>query len=127
MNEFSRALAGEVTLLLQEVGKLREEKRNIQHEIGCLFSLKEKYNPGGEFDPDWLAPSRKYLLRLLTLLSGLLQLVIPPPSQLYQNLFNRLLLRYLQRSDLRGERFRKRRAPVARARNARKPQSFLRQ
>jgi hypothetical protein len=62
MNEFSRALAGEVTLLLQETGKLREEKRNIQHEIGCLHSLVEKYNPGGEFDPDWFAPSRECLL-----------------------------------------------------------------
>jgi hypothetical protein len=60
MNEFSRALAGEVTLLLQEVGKLREERRNIHHEIGCLNSLKEKYNAGGEFDPDWFALSRVY-------------------------------------------------------------------
>ena len=57
MNEFSRALAGEVTLLLKEVGKLREEKRNIQHEIGCLFSLRDKYIPGGEFDPDWFVPA----------------------------------------------------------------------
>ena len=92
MNEFSRALAGEVTLLLQEVGKLREEKRNIQHEIGCLHSLKQKYNPGGIFDPDWFAPFRESPLHFLTSLSGLLQMVIPTANQLCQNLFNHLHL-----------------------------------
>ena len=127
MNEFSRALAGEVTLLLQEVGKLREEKRNIHHEIGCLASLKEKYNPGGEFDPDWFASFRECPLPLLTSISGLLQLVIPMVSRLCRTLFNHLLLRYPQRSDPRGDRFRKRRVPVVRARDALKRQSFLQQ
>jgi len=124
MNEFSRALAGEVTLLLQETGKLREEKRNIQHEIGCLHSLKQKYNPGGVFDPDWFAPLREFPLLFLTSVSGLLQLVIPPLSQLCQNLFNHLHLHYLQRSDPPGDRFRKGRVLVVRARDAPRGQSF---
>ena len=127
MNEFSRALAGEVTLLLQEVGRLREEKRNIQHEIGCLGSLREKYNPGGEFDPDWFASFREYPLIFLTSISGLLQLVIPALSRLYRTLFNHQPLRYPQKSDQRGDRFRKRRVPVVRARDAPKRQSFLQQ
>ncbi|KIM24288.1 hypothetical protein M408DRAFT_234148 [Serendipita vermifera MAFF 305830] len=53
LNEFSKSLAEEVRLLLREVGKLREEKRNIQYEIGCMLCLKSKYGPGGEFDPEW--------------------------------------------------------------------------
>ena len=53
LNDFSKSLAEEVRLLLREVGKLREEKRNIQYEIGCMLCLKSKYGPGGEFDPEW--------------------------------------------------------------------------
>ncbi|GJJ16140.1 hypothetical protein Clacol_010420 [Clathrus columnatus] len=49
LDQFSQALAGEVRMLLGEVGKLREEKRNIQHEIGFLLCTKSKYGPGGEF------------------------------------------------------------------------------
>jgi hypothetical protein len=59
-------------MLLGEVGKLREERRNIQllvviifpspvrlftnkfpSEIGTLLSLRSKYEAGGMFDPDW--------------------------------------------------------------------------
>jgi hypothetical protein len=58
-------------MLLGEVGKLREERRNVQllviaiscsvqlftyefpSEIGTLLSLRSKYEPGGMFDPDW--------------------------------------------------------------------------
>ncbi|KAH7904706.1 hypothetical protein BJ138DRAFT_1018746 [Hygrophoropsis aurantiaca] len=54
LDEFSKALASEVRMLLGEVGKLREERRNIQHELGYLMCMKAKYSPGGEFvDPDW--------------------------------------------------------------------------
>ncbi|KII91823.1 hypothetical protein PLICRDRAFT_38680 [Plicaturopsis crispa FD-325 SS-3] len=53
LDEFSKALASEVRMLLGEVGKLREEKRNLQHELGYLLCMKAKYGPGGEFDPDW--------------------------------------------------------------------------
>ncbi|KAG8799260.1 hypothetical protein FRC17_007183 [Serendipita sp. 399] len=60
LNEFSKSLAEEVRLLLREVGKLREEKRNIQYEIGCMLCLKSKYGPGGEFDPEWRPPTGPY-------------------------------------------------------------------
>jgi hypothetical protein len=57
-------------MLLGEVGKLREEKRNLQlyeptrlqptplliwfySELGTLMCMRSKYGPGGEFDPDW--------------------------------------------------------------------------
>ncbi|KXN93373.1 hypothetical protein AN958_00299 [Leucoagaricus sp. SymC.cos] len=53
LDEFSKALAAEVRMLLGEVGKLREERRNLQHEMGFLLCMKSKYGPGGEFQPDW--------------------------------------------------------------------------
>ncbi|KAF9233906.1 hypothetical protein BU15DRAFT_53269 [Melanogaster broomeanus] len=56
LDEFSKALATEVRMLLGEVGKLREERRNIQHELGYLMMMKSKYGPGGEFDPEWFPP-----------------------------------------------------------------------
>ncbi|KAG2159394.1 uncharacterized protein EDB93DRAFT_1115448 [Suillus bovinus] len=56
LDEFSKALATEVRMLLGEVGKLREERRNIQHELGYLMMMKAKYGPGGEFDPEWKPP-----------------------------------------------------------------------
>ncbi|KAG8717815.1 hypothetical protein FRC09_013619 [Ceratobasidium sp. 395] len=56
LDDFSKALSEEVRMLLKEVGKLREEKRALQHEIGCLLCLKSKYGPGGEFEPDWVPP-----------------------------------------------------------------------
>jgi hypothetical protein len=58
-------------MLLGEVGKFREERRNIQlsvvtvssrdqrlinafsSEIGTLLCLRSKYEAGGMFDPDW--------------------------------------------------------------------------
>ncbi|KAH6910772.1 hypothetical protein BKA70DRAFT_1424429 [Coprinopsis sp. MPI-PUGE-AT-0042] len=57
LNEFSKALASEVRMLLGEVGKLREDRRALQHEIGYLLCMKSKYGPGGEFDPDWRPPA----------------------------------------------------------------------
>ncbi|KDR74957.1 hypothetical protein GALMADRAFT_570107 [Galerina marginata CBS 339.88] len=53
LDEFSRALATEVRMLLGEVGKIREERRALQHEIGDLLCMKSKYGPGGEYEPDW--------------------------------------------------------------------------
>ncbi|KAG6330770.1 hypothetical protein ID866_8320 [Astraeus odoratus] len=54
LDEFSKALASEVRMLLGEVGKLREERRTIQHELGFLMMMRAKYSPGGEFvDPEW--------------------------------------------------------------------------
>ncbi|ESK83171.1 hypothetical protein Moror_14980, partial [Moniliophthora roreri MCA 2997] len=53
LDDFSKALATEVRILLGEVGKLREERRGLQHEIGYLLCIRSKYGPGGEFEPDW--------------------------------------------------------------------------
>ncbi|KAA1474583.1 hypothetical protein DENSPDRAFT_841187 [Dentipellis sp. KUC8613] len=53
INDFSKALAGEVRILLQEVGKLRDERRALQHEIAELMALKSKHGAGGEYSPDW--------------------------------------------------------------------------
>ncbi|KAF8235756.1 hypothetical protein L208DRAFT_1182626, partial [Tricholoma matsutake] len=52
-NDFSAPVASEVLMLLGEVGKLREERRTLQHELGSLLCLKSKYGPGGAFNPDW--------------------------------------------------------------------------
>ncbi|KAJ7747892.1 hypothetical protein DFH07DRAFT_942325 [Mycena maculata] len=56
LDDFSKALASEVRMLLGEVGKLREERRALQHELGYLLCMKSKYGPGGEFEPDWKPP-----------------------------------------------------------------------
>ncbi|KAJ7326364.1 hypothetical protein DFH08DRAFT_926252 [Mycena albidolilacea] len=56
LDEFSKALAQEVRMLLGEVGKLREERRALQHEMGYLLCMKGKYGAGGEFEPDWYEP-----------------------------------------------------------------------
>ncbi|KAG5644781.1 hypothetical protein DXG03_007689 [Asterophora parasitica] len=53
MNDFSKALAGEVRILLAEVGKLRDERRSLQFEIAELMELKSKHGAGGEYQPDW--------------------------------------------------------------------------
>ncbi|KAJ7445229.1 hypothetical protein B0H11DRAFT_2249649 [Mycena galericulata] len=31
---------------------LREERRALRYELGYLLSMKAKYGPGGEFEPD---------------------------------------------------------------------------
>ncbi|KAI1786929.1 hypothetical protein LXA43DRAFT_897130 [Ganoderma leucocontextum] len=53
LDEFSRSLATEVRMLLSEVGKLREDKRNLEFHIGELLTFKAKYGPEGQFDPSW--------------------------------------------------------------------------
>ncbi|KAF9652258.1 hypothetical protein BDM02DRAFT_3109229 [Thelephora ganbajun] len=53
INDFSKALASEVRILLDEVGKLRDERRALQYEIAELMSVKSKHGAGGEFTPDW--------------------------------------------------------------------------
>ncbi|KAF8892921.1 hypothetical protein BD779DRAFT_1467989 [Infundibulicybe gibba] len=57
LNDFSKALSLEVRMLLDEVGKLREERRTLQHELGFLLCMKSKYGPGGEFDSEWKPPA----------------------------------------------------------------------
>ncbi|EPT03283.1 hypothetical protein FOMPIDRAFT_1159439 [Fomitopsis schrenkii] len=56
INDFSKALASEVRILLQEVGKLRDERRQLQYEIAELMSLKSKHGAGGEYTADWQPP-----------------------------------------------------------------------
>jgi len=53
LNDFSKALAGEVRILLAEVGKLRDERRALQYEIAELMSVKSKHGSGGEYAPEW--------------------------------------------------------------------------
>ncbi|KAI8989025.1 hypothetical protein BD414DRAFT_460352 [Trametes punicea] len=53
LNDFSKALANEVRILLAEVGKLRDERRQLQYEIAELMAVKSKHGAGGEFTPDW--------------------------------------------------------------------------
>ncbi|KAK2466581.1 hypothetical protein APHAL10511_001443 [Amanita phalloides] len=53
INDFSKALAGEVRILLAEVGKLRDERRALQYEIAELMAVKSKHGAGGEYSPDW--------------------------------------------------------------------------
>ncbi|OCB90400.1 hypothetical protein A7U60_g2411 [Sanghuangporus baumii] len=53
LDEFSKALAGEIRTLLGEVGRLHEQKRTLQFEIGTLLHWQAQYGPGGQFEPDW--------------------------------------------------------------------------
>ncbi|TFY67469.1 hypothetical protein EVG20_g3927 [Dentipellis fragilis] len=50
INDFSKALAGEVRILLQEVGKLRDERRALQHQCHA------KHQPPQEPLPDVSPP-----------------------------------------------------------------------
>ncbi|KAK0499171.1 hypothetical protein EDD18DRAFT_1461131 [Armillaria luteobubalina] len=56
INDFSKALASEVRILLEEVGKLRDERRALQYEIAELMSVKSKHGAGGEYSPEWRPP-----------------------------------------------------------------------
>ncbi|KAF9447995.1 hypothetical protein P691DRAFT_730484 [Macrolepiota fuliginosa MF-IS2] len=53
VNDFTKALASEVRILLAEVGKLRDERRQLQYEIAELMAVKSKHGAGGEYSPDW--------------------------------------------------------------------------
>ncbi|KAG9317909.1 hypothetical protein JVU11DRAFT_2140 [Chiua virens] len=56
LNDFSKALASEVRILLGEVGKLRDERRQLQFEIAELMAVKSKHGAGGEYSPNWTPP-----------------------------------------------------------------------
>ncbi|KAH8102094.1 hypothetical protein BXZ70DRAFT_930229 [Cristinia sonorae] len=58
MTDFSKALASEVKILLAEVGKLRDERRQLQYEIADLMATRSKYGSGGEYAGNW-APHRE--------------------------------------------------------------------
>ncbi|KAL4251010.1 hypothetical protein ABKN59_006567 [Abortiporus biennis] len=53
LDEFSKALASEVRMLLVEVGQLREQRKALQFEIGETLIFKAKHDPGGMFDPNY--------------------------------------------------------------------------
>ncbi|KAG1850851.1 hypothetical protein DFJ58DRAFT_793310 [Suillus subalutaceus] len=59
LNDFSKALASEVRILLAEVGKLRDERRQLQFEIAELMAVKSKHGAGGEYSPDWGPPPQE--------------------------------------------------------------------
>ncbi|KAJ7926703.1 hypothetical protein B0H13DRAFT_2313201 [Mycena leptocephala] len=44
IHDFSKALAGEVKILLAEVGKLRDEKRSLEYEVAELMSIKARHS-----------------------------------------------------------------------------------
>ncbi|KAF7300044.1 hypothetical protein MKEN_01327200 [Mycena kentingensis (nom. inval.)] len=55
INDFSKALANEVKILLAEVGKLRDEKRALQFEIAELMTIKAKHSAEGVYT-GWMPP-----------------------------------------------------------------------
>ncbi|KAJ7235251.1 hypothetical protein C8J57DRAFT_1471486 [Mycena rebaudengoi] len=57
INDFSKALAVEVKILLEEVGKLRDEKRALQYEIAELMSIKSKHSADGAYSAGWHPPA----------------------------------------------------------------------
>ncbi|KAI4527632.1 hypothetical protein EV122DRAFT_276024 [Schizophyllum commune] len=61
INDFSKALANEVRILLAEVGKLRDERRALQYEIAELMSVKSKFGGSNDFSPDWRPSSAEPL------------------------------------------------------------------
>ncbi|KAG1752098.1 hypothetical protein EDB19DRAFT_1089506 [Suillus lakei] len=60
LDGLSTALTAEVQMLIGEVDRLREERRNIQYELGYLMTVKARYGPGGEFYPHWRPPMPGY-------------------------------------------------------------------
>ncbi|KAL0952754.1 hypothetical protein HGRIS_006983 [Hohenbuehelia grisea] len=53
LDDFTRSLSKQVHLFLDDVGKLREHRRILLHEISYLLGTKSKFGPAGEFDPEW--------------------------------------------------------------------------
>lgn len=48
VNEFKTALTKEALVTTQDVGRLREERKNLEHELADMFALKAKYSPGAD-------------------------------------------------------------------------------
>jgi len=55
--EYTKAIAHEVRQLLGEIGKLRDERRQLQYEIAELMAVRTKFGPTGEFQPEWRPPA----------------------------------------------------------------------
>ncbi|PPR01066.1 hypothetical protein CVT26_016013 [Gymnopilus dilepis] len=54
--DFTKGIAAEVRVLLAEIGKLRDERRQLQYEIAELMAVRSKFSPNGEFQPEWRPP-----------------------------------------------------------------------
>ncbi|KAF8889726.1 hypothetical protein CPB84DRAFT_1963975 [Gymnopilus junonius] len=54
--DFTKGIAAEVRILLAEIGKLRDERRQLQYEIAELMAVRSKFSPNGEFQPEWRPP-----------------------------------------------------------------------
>ncbi|KAH0838770.1 hypothetical protein J3R83DRAFT_7145 [Lanmaoa asiatica] len=71
LDEFVKVLSSEVRVLLDEVGKLHEERRRIQQrvvvfEIGYLMRMQSTLAPGGEFGDWFVTPSIILIVTLRT-------------------------------------------------------------
>ncbi|KAN0063582.1 hypothetical protein ACQY0O_004030 [Thecaphora frezii] len=65
-DELKRTLSKEVAVMFEDVGKIREAKRNLEHEIADLFAIKSRHL---NFDP---VTGRAEIKGT--------QMVVPPPS-----------------------------------------------
>lgn len=57
INDFTKALSAEVRVLLEDVSKLRDERRALQAEIAELMAMKAKHGVGGEYGSKWMPPT----------------------------------------------------------------------
>ncbi|KDR66468.1 hypothetical protein GALMADRAFT_259258 [Galerina marginata CBS 339.88] len=55
--DFTKGIAAEVRVLLAEIGKLRDERRQLQYEIAELMAVRSKFSANGEFQPEWRPPA----------------------------------------------------------------------
>ncbi|KAF8965771.1 hypothetical protein BDZ97DRAFT_755056 [Flammula alnicola] len=55
--DFTKGIATEVRYLLAEIGKLRDERRQLQYEISELMAVRSKFSANGEFQPEWRPPA----------------------------------------------------------------------
>ncbi|KAF6757892.1 hypothetical protein DFP72DRAFT_208437 [Ephemerocybe angulata] len=85
LQDFSKALAGEVRILLAEVGKLRDERSQLQNEIAELMALKSKH--GGALPP-WQGQGMGMAIEgpppMMGMPEDALALVPPPPEEQIQ-------------------------------------------
>jgi len=57
VNDFTKGMAQEVRYLLSEIGKLRDQRRQLQYEIAELMAVRSKFSETGEFEPEWKPPA----------------------------------------------------------------------
>ncbi|KAF8816102.1 hypothetical protein BYT27DRAFT_7185338 [Phlegmacium glaucopus] len=57
VNDFTKGMAQEVRYLLSEIGKLRDQRRQLQYEIAELMAVRTKFSEDGEFQPEWKPPA----------------------------------------------------------------------